>query len=67
MKGDTRALGILKFLQNPMAAGFEDYATLVLPLVDAIRIWLSMNEGRFTLPRLIDQGLEALAKNLGGS
>jgi len=64
---DTLARDVLNLLRNPMTAGYEDYATLVLPLAKSMRIWVNENKSRFTLPYRIDEGLEALAKNLGGS
>jgi len=66
-KKDTRARDILNLLQNPMTAGYEDYATLVLLLAKSMRIWVNENKSKFSLPYRIDEGLEALAKDLGGS
>lgn len=65
LKGDTRARDIMNLLQNPMAASYEDYAALVLPLVKSIRIWVSENKSKFNLPYRIDEGLQALVKSLG--
>jgi chromosome segregation ATPase len=67
LKGDTKARDILNLLQNPTSAGYEDYATLVLPLARAMRIWVNENKSKFTLPYRIDEGLKALSDNLGGS
>lgn len=66
-KKGTKARDILTLLQNPMTAGYEDYATLVLLLAKSIRIWVNGNKSKFSLSYRIDEGLEALAKNLGGS
>jgi len=57
----------LNLLQNPTAAGYEDYATLVLLLARAIRIWVNENKSKFSLPYHIDEGLKALSDNLGGN
>jgi chromosome segregation ATPase len=67
LKKDTKARDILNLLQNPTAAGYEDYATLVLLLARAIRIWVNENKSKFSLPYRIDEGLKALSDNLGGS
>lgn len=56
----------MNLLQNPMAASYEDYAALVLPLVKSIRIWVSENKSKFNLPYRIDEGLQALVESLGG-
>jgi hypothetical protein len=64
---DGKARDILNLLQNPTSAGYEDYATLVLPLARAMRIWVNENKSKFTLPYRIDEGLKALSDNLGGS
>ena len=57
----------MNLLQNPMTAGYEDYATLVLFLAKSLRIWVNGNKSKFNLPYYIDEGLEALVKNSGGS
>ena len=67
LKENTRARDILNLLQNPMAASYEDYAPLVLVLVWGIKVWVNENKSRFSLSYRIDEGLNALAKNLGGS
>jgi hypothetical protein len=64
---DTKARDILNLLQNPTAAGYQDYATLVLLLARAMRIWVNENKNKFNLPYRIDEGLKALSDNLGGS
>lgn len=60
------ARDIMNLLQNPMAASYEDYAALVLPLVKSIRIWVSENKSKFNLPYRINEGLESLLEDLGG-
>ena len=67
LKQNTRARDILNLLQSPMAAGYEEYAPLVLVMVRAIKVWINKNKSKFSLSYRIDEGLEALAKNLGGS
>jgi len=67
LRQNTRARDILNLLQNPVAAGYEEYAPLVLPLVWSIKVWVNENKSRFSLSYRIDEGLDALAKNLGGS
>jgi len=67
LKQSTRARDILNLLQNPVAASYQDYAPWVLPLVWSIKVWVNENKSRFSLSYRIDEGLDALAKNLGGS
>ena len=67
LRRDGKARDILNLLQNPMAATYEDYAPLVLLLVRSIQIWVNENKDKFTQPYRVDEGLEALVKNLGGS
>ncbi|MBA7550553.1 hypothetical protein ES705_43071 [subsurface metagenome] len=67
LRRDGKARDVLNLLQNPMAATYEDYAPLVLLLVRSIQIWVSNNKDKFTLSYRVDEGLEALVKNLGGS
>jgi len=67
LRRNGKARDILNLLENPMAAAYEDYAALVLLLAMSIQIWVNRNKGRFTLPYRVDEGLEALIKNLGGS
>ena len=66
LRRDSKVRDILNLLQNPMAAAYEDYVSLVLILAMSMRIWVNKNKDRFTLPYRIDEGLEALVKNLGG-
>jgi len=67
LRRNGKACDILNLLENPIAATYEGYAALVLLLAMSIRIWVSKNKDRFTLTYRVDEGLEALIKNLGGS
>jgi len=67
LRRTSKARDILNLLENPMAATYEDYAALVLLLAKSIRIWVNENKVKFTQPYRVDEGLEALVKNLGGS
>lgn len=67
LKQNTRARDILNLLQNPVAASYEEHTPLVLVMVRAIKVWINENKSKFSLSYRIDEGLEALAKNLGGS
>jgi len=67
LKPSTRARDIHNLLQNPVAASYEDNAPLVLALVWGIKMWVYQNKDRLSLSYRIDEGLDALAKNLGGS
>ena len=66
LKLNIRARDVLNLLQNPMKASYEEYAPLVLLLVFGIKIWVNENKSRFRLAYNIDEGLNALVKNLGG-
>ena len=67
LKENTRARDVLNLLRNPVAAGYEEYAPLVLVMVWAIKVWVNGNKSKFSLSYRIDETLEALVKNLGGS
>jgi chromosome segregation ATPase len=67
LRRNGKARDVLNLLENPMAAAYEDYTPLVLLLAMSMRIWVSNNKDKFTLSYRVDEGLEALVKNLGGS
>ena len=67
LRRNGKARDVLNLLENPMAAAYEDYTPLVLLLAMSMRIWVSNNKDKFTLSYRVDEGLEALIKNLGGS
>ena len=66
LRRNGKARDILNLLENPMAATYEDYVALVLLLAISMRIWVSNNKDKFSLSYRVDEGLEALIKNLGG-
>jgi len=67
LKKDTLARDILNLLQNPAAAGYEEYSPLVLVLLKCISVWANMNKSRFSFPSLVDKNLQEVVGYLGGS
>ncbi len=67
MRKDGKARDLLNLLQNPVAAGYEEYLPLALVLLKSIGLWANIHKNKFSFPSLIDKNLEELTKYLGGS
>lgn len=67
LKKDTLARELLNLLQNPVAAGYEEYLPLVLVLLKSISVWVSMNKSKFSYYVLLDKNLEEAVRHLDGS
>ena len=67
LRKDSKARDLLNLLQNPVAAGYEEYLPLILVLLKSIGVWTNVNKDKFRFPSLIDKNLEELTGYLGGS
>jgi len=67
LKKDTIARDLLTLLQNPAAAGYEDYLPLSLVLLKSISVWANINKNKFSYYVLLDKNLEEATRYLGGS
>jgi len=67
LKKDTMARDILNLLQNPVSAGYEDYLSLVLVLLNSIRLWTDTNKNQFAYFALLERNLKDAMGHIGGS
>lgn len=67
LKDGALARSLVKLLQNPGSASYEEHAPIVLVLLKDIAVWAAMNKNKFSFPSLVDKDLQELIRYLGGS